>query len=177
VNEDMASMLMYIELLEDGSGVMSVMGMPRVLTWAPEGAVFGDMTLIPTWDGLLAKDTVISEFTYTGDSLPEDFFPAPPALGVYGVSSVGLDGDVEFYNIPSRDNGYLELREDGTGVLAFEGTEYPFTMDGPTAKFDGWSLLLLDMSDRDTGGAPMVMVYTMWSPLDADSIAFRKLEE
>lgn len=177
VNEDLASMLITIQLVEDGSGMVSVMGMPRVLAWTPEGAVWGDMTLIPTWDGLLCKDTVTSEFTYTGDSLPEDYLPDPPAPGVYAVSSVGLEGDVEFYGTLSRDNGYLELREDGTGVLAFEGSEYPFTQDGVMAHFDGWSLVLLDMSGQDTGGEPMVMVYTTWSPLNADSIAFRKLEE
>ena len=177
VNEDLASMLITIQLVEDGSGVASVMGMPRVLTWAPEGAVWGDMTLIPTWDGLLCKDTVTSEFTYTGDSLPEGYIPDPPAPGVYAVSSMGLDGDVEFYGSLSRDNGYLELLEDGTGVLVFDGTEYPFTLEGTTAHFDGWSLVLLDMSGQDTGGEPMVMVYVMAGPIEADSIAFRKMEE
>jgi hypothetical protein len=45
------------------------------------------------------------------------------------------------------------------------------------ARFDGWSVMLLDMSDRDPDGAPMVMVYIMDGSINADSIAFRKLEE
>ena len=73
--------------------------------------------------------------------------------------------------------GTVEIREDGTGVMAFDGTEYPFTMEGTTAHFDGFSLMLLDRSGQDTGGEDMVMVYVMAGPIQADSIVFRKLEE
>ena len=48
VSPEYAELLMYIQLTEDGGGMVCVMGMPRVLTWGPEGAVFGEMTLTPT---------------------------------------------------------------------------------------------------------------------------------
>ena len=116
VNEEYAAALMYIQLAEDGSGLISMMGMPRVLTWAPEGTEYGDMRLSPTAEGLVLEDYISLDFTYTGDSLPEDFLPEPPAPGLYLISSVGFNGDMSFYGAPSRDNGYLELAEDGTGV-------------------------------------------------------------
>ena len=128
-------------------------------------------------EGTVRRAAEIAQIADFIDSLPEGYIPDPPAPGVYAVSSMGLDGDVEFYGSLSRDNGYLELLEDGTGVLVFDGTEYPFTLEGTTAHFDGWSLVLLDMSGQDTGGEPMVMVYVMAGPIEADSIAFRKMEE
>ncbi len=177
VSPDYAELLMYIQLTEDGGGMVCVMGMPRVLTWEPEGAVFGEMTLTPTADGLVASDTVELDFTYTGDALPEDFLPDPPAPGVYAVSSVGYRGDTEFYGSLSRDNGYLELKEDGTGTLVFGGESYGLTLEGITARFDGWVMTLLDMSDQDTGGSPLVVGYTYSGVIPAESIAFRLLEE
>lgn len=177
VNEEYASMLMYIQLVEDGSGMISVMGMPRVLTWEADGAVFGEMELCPTADGLVAVDTVELDFTYTGDALPADFLPDPPAPGIYAVSSIGYRGDTEFYGSLSRDNGYLELLEDGTGTLVFRGGTYPFALEGITAKFDGWVMNLLDMSGQDTGGSAMLVGYTYDGVIEAESIAFRLLEE
>lgn len=173
-SEDYASTMLYIQLSEDGTGCVSLLGVAQELTWTPEGAVFGEMTITPCQGGLMA-DT--EKFTYTGEGLPEGYLPDPPVPGFYAVSSVGLDGDVEFYGALSRDNGYFELREDGAGTLVFDDVEYPFTLDGITARFDGWSVMLLDMSDQDPEGATMVMVYVMDGPLKADSIVFHKLEE
>ena len=176
VNEEYAAALMYIQLAEDGSGLISMMGMPRVLTWAPEGTEYGDMRLSPTAEGLVLEDYISLDFTYTGDSLPEDFLPEPPAPGLYLISSVGFNGDMSFYGAPSRDNGYLELAEDGTGVLVFEDQEYTFTLDGIIAKFKGWSMLLRDMREQDPDGT-MVMGYTYDGVIKAESIAFRYWEE
>lgn len=176
VNEEYAAALMYIQLAEDGSGLISMMGMPRVLTWAPEGTEYGDMRLSPTAEGLVLEDYISLDFTYTGDSLPEDFLPEPPAPGLYLISSVGFNGDMSFYGAPSRDNGYLELAEDGTGVLVFEDLEYTFTLDGIIAKFKGWSMLLMDMREQDPDGT-MVMGYTYDGVIKAESIAFRYWEE
>ena len=176
VNEEFAQMLFYIRLLEDGSGMVSMMGSSHELTWTAEETVFGENTITPTADGLLLHDIVSYEFIHTGDRLPEGFLPDPPAPGVYAVSSVSRDGDLNFYGSLSRDNGYLELKADGTGLLVFDETEYPFTMEGPTAHFDGWHLVLLDMSEEDPEEGPMVMVYVMSGPIRADSIAFRMME-
>ncbi len=178
VNPDLAAMLFYIQLLEDGSGLFCSMGAPHVAVWTPEGGSCAGMPIVPTADGLILDEGEYAfNFNYTGEALPDDYLPTPPAPGVYAVSSMAVDGDVDFYGRLSRDNGYFELKEDGTGVLVFNDTEYPFTMEGATAHFDGWRLTLLDMSDQDTGGEPMVMVYVMDGPIRADSIAFRKMEE
>ncbi len=176
-NEDLAAVFVYFQLLEDGSGVFSALGAPRVVTWTPEGGITGGMPVTPTAEGLLLEAAEPIEFVYTGDSLPDGFIPDPPVPGVYAVSSVSRDGNLEFFGGFVRENGYLELLEDGTGMLVFDDAEYPFTMDGSTAKFDGWQLTLIDMSEQDTGGPAMVMVYVMDGPIGADSIAFRLIEE
>ena len=177
VAESYAKSLMYIQLVEDGTGMISMLGMPRGLTWAPEGSQFGGMTLTPTADGLILRESVALDFLYTGDSLPEDFLPVPVEPGVYCVASIGRNGAVEFYGSYSRSNGYLELLEDGTGVLVFEGEEYPFTFRSSAAVFDGFTMTLLDMTDPDSTDPALVMGYiTQPSPLNADSIAFRRIE-
>ena len=169
---------LYFRLCEDGTGYLSMLTVEAELTWEPDGTIDGlvydSFCVTPTADGMTWDGEV---FTWTGDSLPEDFYPDPPAPGVYAVSSVSRDGNLDFYGSFTRSNGYFELKEDSTGVLVFDDAEYPFTLEDITAKFDGWELMLLDMSDRDTGGPPMVMVYIMDGPIQADSIAFRKMEE
>lgn len=170
-------MLLHFRFHEDGTGYLSMLGSEAGLTWTPEGAVLGiaaeEVRFTPTDDGMEWDG---ERFVFVGDSLPDGYFPEPPAPGVYAVSSVSRDGDLEFHGTLDRSSGYLELLEDGTGTLAFDDTEYPFTLEGPTACFDGWELMLLDMSSQDTGGEPMVMVYILDGPIEADSIAFRLLE-
>lgn len=176
-NEELAqNSLFHFCFFADGTGYLSMLGTEAELTWTGDGniCVMGEqMPAIPTAGGMLAFD---EEFDYVGDVLPGDFFPDPPEPGVYAVSSVGRDGDIDFYGSLSRTSGYLELREDGTGVLDFDDAEYPFTMDGATARFDGWQLVLFYMSGEEAGGEPMVMVYVMDGPIQADSIAFRLME-
>ena len=167
--EELSGTLLYIQLREDGTGCMSVMGMTKELTWTPAGAEFGDMTITPTSGGLLAD---YEAFEFIGESLPD-----PPAPGVWVASSMGKDGNVSFYGAPSRDNGWFELKEDGTGVLVYEDAEYPFTMEGTIARFDGWSVMLMDASEGLPEGETMAVIYITEGPIGADSIAFRKLEE
>lgn len=174
-NAELEGTLLYIQLREDGTGCVSVLGMISELTWAPEGAVFGEMTITPTAGGLLAD---YEAFEYIGERLPEGYLPDPPEPGVWAVSSVGRDGDVDFYGNLSRSNGYFELKEDNTGVLVFDDAEYPFTLEGTTARFDGWSVMLVGMSEGlPEGEEAMAMIYITDGPIQADSIAFRKMEE
>lgn len=170
-------MLLYFRFSADGTGCLSMLGVEAELTWTPEGAILGiagdDVTATPTGDGMLFEGEA---FAYVGGELPGDFFPDPPEPGVYAVSSVERDGDIDFYGTLSRSSGYLELREDGTGVLEFDDAEYPFTMEGTTAVFEDWKLVLFYMSAEETGEEPLVMVYVTGGPIQADSIAFRLME-
>ena len=170
--------LLHFRFYEDGTGYLSMLGTEAELTWTPDGAIHGiaydPMEVTATDDGILFDGEA---FAWVGDSLPEDFFPAPPVPGVYAVSSVGIDGNVDFFGDVTCDNGYLELREDGTGVLVYDGAEYPFTMEGATAHFDGWSLMLQPVSGEETGGVPMIVIMVMDGPIEADSIVLWKMEE
>ena len=170
---------LYFQLFEDGTGYLAMLAAQAELTWTPEGTVLGladgALEFTPTADGLVWDGEA---FTFTGDSLPEGFLPDPPAPGVYAVSSASRDGDLDFYGSVTQDNGWFELKEDGTGLLVFDDAEYPFALEGTVAHFeDGWSLMLLDLGAEEPGAAPLVMIYVMDGPIRADSIAFRKLEE
>lgn len=174
--EEYASMLCYAELREDGTGEFSIMGMAQPIEWEPTKFYFGDMIVCATETGFSMTDSVTAHFRWVGDTLPEGYLPDPPAPGVYAVRSVGFNGDTSFYGALSRDNGYLELGEDGTGTLVFDGEEYPFVTVGMEAVFDGWSMVLVDMSGQDTGGPAMIMGYTYDGVIEAESIAFRLME-
>jgi hypothetical protein len=69
------------------------------------------------------------------------------APGYYLISSVGKNGDVQFYCSLDAENGWLLLREDGTGILSFEGTEGQLT----------WNERQLHWQDQTLMG--MVMTY------------------
>lgn len=172
------SLMCYAELREDGTGEFSIMGMAQPIEWEPTKFYFGDMIVCATETGFSMTDSVTSHFRYVGDELPEGYLPDPPAPGVYAVSSIGHQGNMTFHNTLTRDNGYLELTEDNTGTLVFEEESYPFVLVGLEAVFDGWSMVLVDMSGQDTGGPAMVVGYTTAAtcPIEADSIAFRLLE-
>lgn len=176
--DEAGTLPVHFRFFEDGTGYLSMVSMEAALTWTPEGTLLGladgAMKCTPTDDGMIWEG---QSFTFNGDSLPEGFIPDAPAPGVYAVSSVSRNGNVEFYGTFTKSNGYLELKEDGTGLLVFDDAKYPFTMDGTTACFDGWTLMLLDLGTEEPGAAPLVMVYIMDGPIPADSIAFRKLEE
>lgn len=69
------------------------------------------------------------------------------APGYYLISSVGKNGDVQFFGSLDAENGWLLLREDGTGILSFEGTEGQLT----------WNERQLHWQDQTLMG--MVMTY------------------
>lgn len=176
VDGEYASMLCYAELREDGTGDLSVMGLDMPIKWEATKFYLSDLIACATEEGFVIGEGTPMEFTYIGDALPDGYLPDPPAPGTYCISSVGWNGDTTFYSSYSRDNGYLELREDNTGTLVFDGESYPFVLVGPEAVFDGWSMLLVDMSAQDTGGPAMVVGYTYDGVIKAESIAFRLLE-
>lgn len=176
MDEEYASMLCYAELREDGIGDLSVMGLDLPIEWESTKFYLSDLIACATAEGFVIGEGTPMEFTWIGDALPEGYLPDPPAPGVYCVSSVGWDGGTTFYSSYSRDNGYLELREDNTGTLVFGDRSWPFVLAGPEAVFDGWSMLLVDMSAQDTGGPAMVVGYTYDGVIEAESIAFRLLE-
>ncbi len=82
--------------------------------------------------------------------------------GFYLVSSVGRDGDVEFYGTLDKENGWLELNADGTGTMYFDGTEGALTWSCQELIWQGQTLMGFQMSyyDHDLGyGDTMVALY------------------
>lgn len=175
--EELSTMRMFFILSGNGTGYMSLMGDTADFTWDSDGFTLGDsMTVSPTENGLETRvEGVDMVFCYSPE-LPEGYIPRP---GLYAVSSVGLDGDTSFYASPDPANGYLELREDATGTLAFGDTVYTVTWDAAKIYLaEAIALPYFYIEPEEAGEAPMIAVY-FWEydlPIEADSIAFRLME-
>lgn len=107
----------------------------------------------------------------TTQPVPETTAPASdePVIsdlqpGLYLVSSVGRDGDVDFYGTLDKENGWLELNADGTGTFCFEGTEETLTWAGQELTWQGQTLMGFQASyyDPELGYSDtMVALYFM----------------
>lgn len=92
----------------------------------------------------------------TVPSTPETTAPASGepvisalAPGYYLISSVGRNGDVQFYGSLNAENGWLLLNEDGTGILSFEGTEGQLTWNERQLYWQDQTLMGLIMTYYD----------------------------
>ena len=70
--------------------------------------------------------------------------------GYYLISSVGRDGNVDFYGSLDAENGWLLLNEDGTGTMYFEGTEGELTWSEQELTWQGQTLMGAVMTYYDS---------------------------
>lgn len=98
---------------------------------------------------------------------------SPLQPGYYLISSVGTDGNVSFYSTMDPENGYLELREDGTGTMRFDGAEAELTWDKENVTWNGQALtgvyLTYFDSELDRNDS-MLVLYFLEEPV---SVIFR----
>ncbi len=128
----LSTMRMYILINADHTGVIGAMGMSQELTWndaqlivdgdPAEYKVEGDLLI------LMPDPKIEIPLRYNGDVLPEEYSTPALSSGYFVLSSVGQNGNVDFYSL-NPENGYLKLNEDGTGVLFYDGTESELTWD------------------------------------------------
>lgn len=87
--------------------------------------------------------------------------------GYYLVSSVGRDGDIQFYGSLDAANGWIQLNEDGTGTLSFEGTEAALTWSGQELTWQGQTLMGAVMSyyDPELGHEDSMLVLYFMDPV------------
>lgn len=76
-------------------------------------------------------------FDYTGDSLPEEYLEPPVEPGIYGYADHTCwseENETIVYGEPLTDGdveqGWLELKEDGTGRLSYGGETRDFIWEG-----------------------------------------------
>lgn len=77
--------------------------------------------------------------------------------GYYIVSSIGRNGDVEFFNSLDSANGYLRLEEDNTGTLMLENEEKELTWEEYTITCDEQNISGYTMSSPESD--EMLMLY------------------
>ena len=100
----------------------------------------------------------------------------PLAAGYYIVSSVGSGGGVSFFGTMDPNNGYLLLKEDGTGSMLFDGTEAELTWDEESALWNEREItgMILCYYDSELGQEEcMLALYFMD---DYTSVIFRPAE-
>lgn len=104
---------------------------------------------------------------------PEEPVISAPQPGYYVVSSVGRDGDIQFYGTLSAENGWLQLNEDGTGILCFEGTQAPLTWSGEDLVWQSQAMKGVQMSyfDPELGREDSMVALYFLDPVV--SICFR----
>lgn len=109
--------------------------------------------------------------------LPEPVYSAVQP-GYYLISSVGQNGDITFYSELTAENGYLKIRDDGTGFLSFEGTEGELTWDGEYLYWQNQTLPYIYMSyyDSELGRDDALLAVYFTEPAVV-SLALRPAEE
>lgn len=162
----------YIQIRDGGEGSFCMAGVMEEITWNADTFSLGG---IPEEYGLIDGVLILSDgsgtgmyFAYCGDTLPEGFETAIPA-GYYAVSSIGKSGDVRFFYDVNPDNGWLEMYEDGTGVLCLEGEEIAFTVSGTMLTGENLSMPFSYMAPGEGEALLMLYPYNEY----ADSIALR----
>lgn len=87
--------------------------------------------------------------------------------GFYVVSSVGRDGDIEFYGTLNAENGWLQLNADGSGIMCFEGTEGELTWAGQELTWQGQTLMgaVMTYYDWELGREDSMLVLYFMDPV------------
>lgn len=178
--ENLISMKCYMQIREDQTGSMSIMGSSMEFTWDdkeltmeghPQAYSFEEELLVIEEEGQKMV------FRFGGALLPQEYEPEYP-IGFFAVSSVGRDGNVAFYPDIDPENGYIRIREDLTGVMVFDGVSREFTMDGSFLYTETEQIpyhYSNEVYEEDFGEEPMLSVF-----LDGDvfvSIVFRPAED
>lgn len=112
-------------------------------------------------------------YQYHGDELPEDYGKTLTS-GYFALSSVGVNGNVSFYNTANPENGYVRLKEDGTGTLYYEDTERTFTWDASCLYFEDDTAYYMYYNEAMTGDEEMLLIYFESSDT---SLIFRPVAE
>ena len=166
----------YLQIREGGEGTMFMMGMGADFTWDEEFISMYDVPEAYSVDnGVVtvgSDESSIMEFTFCGDTLPEGYESTIPA-GYYAVSSIGKDGNVQFFGNIDPENGWLEMREDGTGVLYLGGAEQAVSINGTT--LTGEDLSIPFMYTDQVEGEELLVLYPHNDY--ADSVALRPVEK
>lgn len=171
--QDMASPNMVYMHLQDQAGELYMMNVPVAVT-LQEGKLCADgaegmeytynskiLTLQHSGTEIVLK--------YIGPALPEEHKPVMPPAGTYAVSSVGENGNVQFYSQVTEE--VLTLSQDGTGSFFFAGQQYDILLQGSTLTVNGkpigFSYTVLSEEEA--------MLMFLWPNEGADSIVLRPI--
>ena len=107
------------------------------------------------------------ELTYQGEMMGDAFKPAVPPAGTYAVSSVGLNGSVNFYGAVTDE--VLTISQDGTGTFVFADQQYAVALRDGVFAVDGEAVGFSYSPDEG-------MLMLLWGKEDADTIVLRPIE-
>ena len=138
----------YLELKSGGKADLVLEGDKMSAKWTLEGETFNLVVEGEDCPGTLKDGIVIFDFTGIGMYLTfaKDGVKVPPSefseVGSYHFYGLDQDGEYTDYDtiveIGMENLTYVIFNEDGTGILAMEGEEIPFTYaDGTLTDEDG----------------------------------------
>lgn len=154
----------YLILNADGTGELSISASSWDIAWTENQILFyGEPLPVTTGEDTVTVTLAGKEhvFRYQEETMPEGyFFRVPP--GLFVVSSVGVDGDVSFYGTLDKENGYLQVNEDGTGYLDCEYIQGEITIDEYGINWGDLSIpyIYYDAEESPDGEAMLMMVLT-----------------
>lgn len=135
--------------------VMATLAIISVGCGQSKGEVSGNDTaqsdVIETSDTALESDSELD----AEDAMDQMFEELHP--GYYIVSSIGRNGDVEFFDSLDPANGFLRLNEDNTGTLMLENEEKELTWEEYTVTYGEQSISGYTMSSSESD--EMLMLY------------------
>lgn len=152
----------YLRLDDDGTGVLNTLGVSWDVAWNENQILFYGEPLAITSDGntiTLVLNSLDMTFRYQGETMPEKYLPRLP-VGYFLVSSVGRDGDVEFYGSLDPENGSLTLNADGTGTLALDILAGDVTIDENYIRCNGMDIpYFYTPAEKSPDGEEMLAIY------------------
>lgn len=152
----------YLLLDADGTGVLNTLGASWDIAWNENQLLFYGEPLAITSDGdtiTIALNSLDMTFRYQGETMPEKYQAKLP-VGDFLVSSVGRDGDVEFYGSLDPENGSLTLNADGTGTLDLDILSGDVTIDENYIRCNGMDIpYFYTPAEESPDGEEMLAIY------------------
>ena len=130
-----------VEAMED-LGDSAIPSLVRVAKATKDPELKIDIDVILCHKAVELRDEKFSIFRFSIPSMlakfaMEDYTPQIPPVGVYGMSSIVIEGQTTTYDNEIVYSNYLIVRSDGTATLYYNDKRYPVEFDLDQATYNG----------------------------------------
>lgn len=130
-----------VEVMED-LGDSAIPSLVRVAKVTKDTQLKTNIDVILCKKAVELRDEKFSIFSFSVPSMlaksaMEDYTPQIPPVGVYGISSIIIEGETITYGEDIVYSNYLIVRSDGTATLHYIGKDYPVEFSLDQATYNG----------------------------------------